>query len=144
MTNLNLKGIMTNKELLDSLKNAVNCDMKQKLIQNSQELIIGQANRKTMLRMLEYELDEETKIDGKSVETLKCMFEDYLDKYMADKPQGHIFIVICCLFSTFIVKEPMHPQHASNWQRIGENEYRCPYYDDALNSLCNWCVCEKL
>lgn len=111
-------------------------------------LVISQYNRDTILRILSMEkgdpnralLHENAAIDVTRLEGLTRALKDYLNRYMAMRPEGHKWIILSCLFLTFIVNEPMHPQEIVHWERAGE-QYRCPSREMREGSICQWCVC---
>ena len=79
-------------------------------------------------------------VDTALVDGLKRELEEYLDRYMREQPEGRKWIILSCLFLTFVVREPMHPQEIVHWERLGDS-YRCPSMEMQAGSLCRWCVC---
>ncbi len=134
--------------LLKYLNGYVSADERAAL-ENDSGLYISQYNRATIIRMLDMEKTiadpektEDAVIDIGQVRYLKDALRNYLDVYMADRPDGHKWIVLSCLFSTFIAGEPMHPQEVAHWEKIGDS-YCCPARDASEDSLCLWCACQK-
>ncbi len=66
----------------------------------------------------------------------------YVVRYMKDKPEGHKWIILACLYLTFVEHLPMHPQHAAGWIEK-DGRYYCPHMvPDSIT--CRYCMCEKL
>ncbi|MBR2522536.1 MAG: DUF2115 family protein [Coriobacteriales bacterium] len=137
----------TRKELLSALCSQIDEAYREALRDGDASLDINESNRATMLRMLQME-DEaqrlEGSVDASSARELASSLEAYLDKYMVDRPQAHIWIILACLFSSFIAEEPMHPQGPAGWERLASGSYVCPAREDVPGSLCRWCVCEPV
>ena len=140
-------------DLLNCLIQQVDLETARLLEQGSQErgmqergeagLVISEGNRKTLLRMLHYELQDDRPLDLADAAGLISRLDRYLQTYMADQPEGHVWIIICCLFSAFIAGEPLHPQEATRWTYSEGEGYRCPAFEPGEDSLCNWCACTE-
>ena len=114
------------------------------LEQGRSGLVISEGNRKTLLRMIDFDLQDTRPFDRGAAEALVSHLDRYLQTYMADRPEGHIWIIICCLFSSVVVGEPLHPQEATHWTYTEGEGYRCPSYEVGDDSLCNCCACEPV
>ena len=126
---------------LGQLQDSINPGERRALENASEGLVISRYNRETLLRMLAMDgLPEEGDIDAASLEAMKAALEDYLSRYMPDRPEGHKWIVLSCLFLAFIVREPMHPREIVGWKRA-DGAYICPAREMSPGSLCRWCVC---
>lgn len=97
---------------------------------------ISRYNRATLLRMLaeDPQLDDEA-----GAEVLRAALQDYLNRYMPDRPEAHKWVILPCLYLAFAAREPMHPREIVGWQRV-DGVYRCPARDEA--GICRWCVCQ--
>lgn len=84
--------------------------------------------------------EEDQPLDLDSARALHDQLQTYLNLYMADQPQAHKWIILACLFSAFLVREPMHPQEMAKWVRRGD-AYACPAKEVIEDSLCRWCPC---
>ena len=77
-------------------------------LQTGEGLVIGQGNRDAMLEMLA--CDPATRPDGPvdaaAVEQLRRITTDYLAQYMADQPSGWKWIILACIFRTFVPGVP--------------------------------------
>ena len=94
------------------------------LEQGRSGLVISEGNRKTLLRMIDFDLQDTRPFDRGAAEALVSHLDRYLQTYMADRPEGHIWIIICCLFSSVVVGEPLHPQEATHWTYTEGEGYR--------------------
>ena len=101
---------------------------------------LSRYNRQTLLRMLGHDAVKPGLVDGERAASLEAALRSYLDRYMADQPQGHRWIVLSCLYLVFVAEEPMHPQPIVHWTRV-DGGYVCPTREDGEGSLCRWCVC---
>ncbi len=114
-------------------------------------LPVSEFNRQQLLRMKSlfvrgagglYRLME---VDEEAAYSLERNIKAYLEECMADKPDAHKYIIIVCLYLTFVEKEPMHPMEAVHWVKMagedGKEAYYCPYKNDSIT--CNYCVCKR-
>lgn len=105
-------------------------------------LVIGEDNRQTLLRMLDHPDAGNGTAARADIVSLIDSLCSFLDRYMADQPEGHLWIVLCCVYLSMVVREPMHPQRFTHWYLDG-NIYRCPAREDSPESVCLWCVCKS-
>lgn len=139
--------MISKTELLRQLNGQVSAEERAALENGGVGLVISQYNRRTLLGMLSTgeaalraEAPEERRIDPGHVGALRSALEGFLAQYMSDRPEGHKWIILSCLYLAFVAGEPMHPQEVVRWTyRCGE--YRCPAREDTEGSLCRWCVC---
>ena len=136
---------ITRRELRALLCGQISTDERQSLKNGSDGLVISVHNRKTIIRMIEdtfpYEADNEP-VDVSQVISLIQALQSYLNKYMADKPEGHRWITICCIYLSMVAHEPLHPREAAHWEwDSGVGEYRCRFREDVEGSICRWCRC---
>ena len=81
-------------------------------------------------------------VDPSDAVALEADLTTYLNEYMADRPEGHKWIILACLYLTFVERLPMHPQSAAKWVEKGGRCY-CPSM--APESItCKYCVCESI
>ena len=110
-----------------------------KLEEADKSLYINEFNRSVMLRM-KTAAPGEGSADPKDLKALEDDLAAYLNEYMADHPEGHKWIIIACLFLTFIERRPMHPQSAAGWTEK-DGRFYCPHkVEDSLT--CRYCACE--
>ena len=144
MSTLANMTVTTRGDLLATLCEQVDAESREMLREDNPDLVIGEFNRKTVLRMLEMEgklQGGKSPVDPSSARLLVCELRSFLDEHMPDKPEGHFWIALSCLFLSFVVDEPMHPQNVVGWERAASGAYECPVRDDADEGLCRWCVC---
>ena len=138
--------LVTKKQLLEQLAGHISDAERISLEDDgsSRELVISRYNRATILKLLsmkESDADYWTlTVDTALVDGLKGALEEYLCRYMGEQPEGHKWIILSCLFLTFILREPMHPQTIVRRERLG-GLYHCPSREVQAGSLCRWCVC---
>ncbi len=128
------------------LCNAVTCQEWKSLEQNDPALTIGQFNRETLLRMRDTE-PPSFEISEASIQGLSALLQNYLDEYMMDRPEGRRWIILSCCYLALLQKRPMHPQTAVHWICRAENgrvSYLCPCKDSGKESVCTYCVCQKI
>lgn len=142
--------IIRKDELLNTLVFQISEAERRDMETGAENLIISAYNRRTIRRMLSLcntptdmeVMCGDAMIDSNRVEALKKALVSFLNRYMADQPEGHKWIIICCIFLSFIAEEPMHPQEVVHWVRDGKHFF-CSYREDTEGSLCRWCVSEK-
>ena len=137
---------MNQTELLNRLLLKIPADEWRRLVEGDASLAISRHNRETLLRMRRYEPSNEPVSDA-DVRAMERLLNDYLERYMPDRPEGHRYIVSCCLFLAFVTREPLHPAEIVNHRQTVENgviRYRCPAREDVPGSLCRFCVCEGM
>lgn len=105
-------------------------------------LVLGEDNRRTLLRMLEDPNVGNGTSRRADLVSLIDALGSFLEKYMADQPEGHLWIVLCCVYLSMIVREPLHPQRFTHWYPDGDT-YRCPAREVSPDSVCLWCICKS-
>lgn len=126
---------------LKALKARVTPAERAALMDGGAGLVISRYNRETLLRMLDMDAPPAGRdVDARGMAALEAALEDYLARYMPDRPEGHKWIVISCLFLACIVREPMHPREIVGWEEA-DGGYLCPARDTSPGSLCRWCAC---
>lgn len=134
---------VSKKEYLDELRAQVTQDERKEL-EEDEMILISKYNRATMLRLLHDDKIPVGDVDRDRAEGLKAALTAYLNQYMADLPDGHKWIILCCLYLSMIAEEPMHPRQMTGWQRRDDGRYYCRAREDQPGSTCHWCVCRKL
>ena len=112
-------------------------------------LCISSFNRDVCLRLLDYDRSGSfcgsagsSPVPQEKIEKLEAELRDYLNEYMQDRPEGHKWIIIACLYLTFAEHLPMHPQQAAKWVEK-DGRYYCPSM--APESItCSCCMCESM
>ena len=138
--------LITKKQLLEQLAGHISDEERVALEGDGRELVISSYNRATVLKLLSMKENGVDRgpitVETDLVDGFKRELEEYLDRYMREQPEGHKWIILSCLFLTFIMREPMHPQEIVRWERLGDL-YRCPSREMQAGSLCRWCVCGR-
>ncbi len=132
-------GRMTADNYLKMLRARISEEERADL-ENDGDLVIGSYNRATMLRMLRDTGAREKTVDTDRADALENALRSYLDRYMADMPRGHKWVILSCLYLAMVAGEPMHPQAITGWRREGDRYY-CRAREDTPDSTCRWCVC---
>lgn len=132
---------ISRNEYLSRLRKHVS-DEEREDLENGDILFVSWYNRETMLRMLHSEALFDGTVDTDQAEALTNALLAYLNKHMPDYPQGHKWIILACLFLSMVVREPMHQQRTTGWQKHGD-QYYCRAREDQEGSVCRWCVCHS-
>lgn len=140
---------MKSQELLKILAQKITPDEWYRIEHGDPSLIISSFNRKVLISMhtaINAQISN-FDIDIKTVQKLTNAIESYLQIHMADKIDGHKWIIISSIYLTFFQKLPMHPQQAVPWithlTPSNEVEYICPIKDTKTGSICSYCVCKS-
>lgn len=115
-----------------------------RLEKNDPALVISSYNRDTMLAMRRAAPRQETEIDEARVRELRAKLQAYLDRYMQEQPQGHLWILLTSLYRTFVLRQPMHPMqvvHIRMEWTDGSVRYHCPSRSEDPDAVCAYCVC---
>ena len=108
-------------------------------------LYISEFNRTKILEMFSFPAGEK-EADTEKVKGLREALKAYLSVYMKDRPEAHKWIIIACLYLSFIKNEPLHPQNAAGFIKLndkGKCVYFCPLREDTPGSICSYCICRK-
>ena len=136
---------MTQADYLKTLLHRISDDEWDKLAAVPPMLPINDFNRRTLLRLKNFQAGNGM-VDTEKAQELETLLTEYLKKYLPDR-DAHKWIILSCLGLTFILGEPMHPP-----ERVGivkdtgtdPIQYRCPMRDTAEGSICRYCVCQYL
>lgn len=135
---------MKTSELWAELCAEVSAEDWERLEKNDPALVISVYNRDTMLAMRRVVPRQEQEIEESKVRALRGKLEAYLDTYMKEQPQGHLWIILTSLYRTFILRQPMHPMKVVHirieWADNGPR-YHCPSRSDDPDAVCAYCVC---
>ncbi len=135
---------MESRSFWRQLCDAVTCRDWQRLEQNDPTVLIGPFNRETLLRMRETE-PPSFDIPEASIQGLSELLRRYLERYMAEQPEGHRWIILSCLYLSLVLQRPMHPQDVVHWTcrtEQGRLAYHCPCKEYGEESVCTFCVCQ--
>ena len=139
---------MTVTEFTAQLKERIGPEEAEQLRNGTEGLCISAFNRDVCLRLLDADIPGVTvdrynaDVDPTDAAALEADLSAYLNEYMADRPEGHKWIILACLYLTFAERLPMHPQSAAKWVEK-DGRYYCPSM--APESItCKYCMCEKM
>ena len=143
---------MTRQDLLNELINSISIEEWNSI---SERKIEASAFNYTILEELKgYQLQAQTPpsnldqpIDEDKVSSLRDILNNYLAEHLSDKPKAWKWIIISCLYRTFIVQLPMHPIEAVDIKIIendGHTEYACPAHSKTPGTSCDYCVCRLM
>ena len=135
--------VITSGSLHNALTECISASAVAALREGCDGLVISEDNRMTLLRMLEDPNVGNGTVQRAELISLIDTLGSFLEKYMADQPEGHLWIVLCCVYLSMIVREPMHPQRFTHWYLDGDI-YRCPAKEVSSDSVCLWCVCQAV
>ena len=130
---------MKRSELLQRLRGHVRKDEWPLLADGSAPLVISRWNRATLMRMRGFEAPPGEAKD-EDVGAMEALLADYLKRTMPDRPEGHRWILLSCLFLAFVAREPLHPAEIVG-HRPGPEGRVCPAREPGPDSLCRFCVC---
>ncbi len=131
---------MTIEEFKKSLQERISPREADALRDGGEDLVINEFNLGVCLRLLEDESACSSPVPLEKARSLETDLKNYLDEYMQDKPAGHKWIIIACLYLTFVERQPMHPQAAAGWTEK-DGHFYCPHMVQE-SFICSCCMCE--
>lgn len=140
--------IITNIELLRKLNNAVTPQEWFDLREDS-DFPISRYNKVFLLQMKRTKIrwEDEKELSMNEILKLRNLLKDFLRQYMADKPEWWKWIIMACIYRTYIAEKPMHPLPVVGIQTEevkGKTIYRCPERSLEKGSVCKYCVCRGM
>ena len=137
--------IIRQSELRNELCGKISAQERELLMAGSSDLFISDFNRDKITEMFSWPVGEK-RVDLSRVRALHLALKAYLSEYMAEKPEAHKWIILSCLYLSFIREEPLHPQEAAGYvirSDHGKKVYFCPLRENGAGSICSYCVCRK-
>lgn len=137
---------LTRSNLLDRLQDALSADGWDP-IEDTEDLPISRFNREVLSELRHADPPGEDPLSEDAVSGLYTVLLDFLREHMKDQPEGWKWVIISCLYLTFIAKRPMHPIELVGIKISAENGktiYRCPLRSSKEDSTCRYCVCRPL
>ena len=137
---------MTKAELLKRLQEAVTWK-EWKGLESDPDFPISKYNREFLLEMKQAEIKEKKRISMNQILKLRKLLRDFLAEYMADKPQWWKWIIMACIYLTYVAERPMHPIEVVGAKTEivdGKTTYKCPMKSKEKGTVCDYCVCEYL
>ena len=133
---------MTVDELKKDLVLRISEQEADALRRGTESFYISPFNRDVCLRLLDDAKTDRSLVFEAKVRELESELTDYLNEYMQDKPEGHKWIIIACLYLTFAEHLPMHPQAAAKWTER-DGRFFCPNMVPE-SITCGYCMCERM
>ena len=142
-------GTMDATQYCNELAERISDDEWSLLEQGDPSLVINSHNRATLLELRalcqqDGQRGVSDSIDREAAAGLERYLQDYLNEYMADKPQGHKWIVLASLYLAFVARRPLHPLDRAGVEvesLDGQTIYRCPMKVPGDNPICDACIC---
>lgn len=135
---------MKKEELFMELKNAVK-EKEHRLLTEDEMPHISAHNRSVMLEILDSTEQWEGEVSAELVRELKDTLEAYLGIYMAEQKESWKWIILSCVYLSFLRQIPLHAQESVHYMVREENgapAYYCPMREEAAGSVCLFCVCK--
>ena len=138
---------ITKKNLLKQLINAITDDEWTQLAQN-RLLSISEFNRSVLLEMKTADtVNGADAVKKADLTGLYRAVKDHLEEHLSDKPDGWKWIIISCIYLTYIAERPMHPIDLMDIKEAfedGERVYECPGKSKDDHTTCHYCVCKRM
>ena len=137
---------MTKNSLLTQLKKAIS-PSEYTLLLEDRLSHISPYNRRTILEIMEHTEAGDTSLPLSEIQALKGILDSYLSRYLPDDPSTWKWILLSCLYLSFIREEPMHPQKLVHYKKTvtnGKTSYYCPLKNMEKDTVCSFCVCENM
>ena len=139
--------LISREELLKQLQNAITDDEWEEIDHNT-ELPISDFNRSVLLEMKTAAITKESDaVPQEELEDLHKLLKSFLAEYLSDKPEGWKWIIIPCIYLTYIAKRPMHPIDRVGIKEVtadGQHIYECPQKSSSQDTVCHYCVCKHI
>lgn len=133
---------MTKSDLLKKLQEAVSQEEWEELA--AEKLYVSRFNRGVLLEMRTAEFPQED-LPEQAVTELHTVLEKFLREHMKENPEGWKWVILSCLYLTFLAERPMHPTEMMDIKVSevgGKKVYECPSKDNHKNTACYYCVCK--
>ena len=137
---------LTKKGLLKRLQGSITAN-EWEAIAHDEELSISGFNRRVLSELRDADIEEDGGLREDLVSGLYKILERFLKENLSDKPQGHKWVIISCLYLAFIVGRPMHPIESVGIKVSevdGQTVYECPVKENGEATTCHYCVCGRM
>lgn len=137
---------MTKNMLLQKLKDSVSASEYAALTENTLPHI-NEHNRHTLLKMMASTSADETDVSDTRIKSLENILENYLGIYLSEDPSSWKWIILSCIYLSFICNLPLHPRERVHYTETcinGKIIYRCPLKSKEANTACSFCVCQPV
>ena len=132
--------------LLNHLQAAITAEEIRKL-RDREIPRISEHNRKTLLEMMDRKEPVFGDTDANQVRTLCRILEDYLVRYLSGKESDWKWIILSCIYLSFICGLPLHAMDAAHYtvtEEHGTRTYHCPMKSTEPDTACAFCVCKPM
>ena len=136
---------MTKKELLRKLTARISPE-ERRLLAAGEGLVISEHNRAAALELLEARAPEGEVPEGE-IARLEEILTGYLTEMLPEKPEAWKWIILGCVYLSYIARRPMHPVEGTGIlvrTENGERAYFCPLRSPEEDTACHYCVCRPL
>ena len=135
---------LTKSDLLRRLREAVSQEEWEGLAADG--LFVSGFNRNVLLEMQTAEIPEGDLQEQKVIK-LHMILKDFLQDHMKENPEGWKWVILSCIYLTFLAKRPMHPVEMMDIKVSeinGKTVYECPQKANGQNTACYYCVCQRM
>ena len=119
-----------------------------KRLREDPDFPISQHNRKSLLEMKEKAVEDKNgSVAIRDILRLRKLLLDFLSEYMKDQPQWWKWIILSCVYLSYVAERPMHPLDVVGIRTElsdGKTTYRCPMKSREKGTVCDYCVCDFL
>ena len=136
---------MTKNKLMERLRARISPE-EAVLLREGRGLVINEHNRATALELLSAP-PAEGDVPDAEIEKLEGILTGYLEEMLADKPEGWKWIILACVYLSYVAGRPMHPIEPAKIrirQEEGKTVYYCPLRSPEEDTACHYCVCRPL
>lgn len=137
---------ITKTELLHKLQSGVSETEWKEFLENP-EFPISKYNRITLMEMKDAKVGQEKEVSVNEILKLRRLLKDFLSEYMKEKPEWWKWIIIVCVYQTYVAEKPMHPIEVMKIRvrnEAGKTIYECPGKTEDKNTVCYYCVCQAM
>lgn len=137
---------LTKFDLFKKLQEAISPD-EWEALSHDKELAISEFNRSVLLSWKDMDIVDDADIPESQVSGLYTVLKEYLGKHLKDQPGGWKWIIMSCIYLTFLAERPMHPIDQMDIKETVENGeviYECPHKSHDKNTTCHYCVCRRM
>ena len=138
---------ITKKELLENLRRSVSW-REWKRLREDPQFPVSKHNRESLLEMKDKTAESGNgRIAVRDILRLRKLLSDFLSEYMKEQPQWWKWIILSCIYLTYVAERPMHPLDVVGIKTEtvnGKKLYKCPMKSREKGTVCDYCVCDFL
>lgn len=136
---------MQKSELLKALQNAIS-DAEYQALAARRVSHISAFNRRIMLEIRKRTDAPSDDVDAEQVQKLENILTAYLHIHFSEHPESWKWIILACIYLSFIQNLPLHPQemvHYTTDIQDGKPLFFCPMKSLEADTACSFCICQK-